>query len=124
MQLAARTARIAMSPTMKVTADALKLKAQGVDIVDFGAGEPTANAAALRAVLNGAPGAFRDIVLMNAAAALVIADRAKDLREGVAMATAAIDSGKARAALARLIEITHEPPPPEPEADDKPAKTK
>ena len=40
MQLAARTARIAMSPTMKVTADALRLKAQGVDIVDFGAGEP------------------------------------------------------------------------------------
>src|SRR5262245_2305236 len=40
MELAARTARIAMSPTMKVTADALKLKAQGVDIVDFGAGEP------------------------------------------------------------------------------------
>src|SRR6476469_543783 len=40
MKLAARTARIAMSPTMKVTADALKLKAQGVDIVDFGAGEP------------------------------------------------------------------------------------
>jgi aspartate aminotransferase len=40
MQLAARTARIHMSPTMKVTADALRLKAQGVDIVDFGAGEP------------------------------------------------------------------------------------
>jgi aspartate aminotransferase len=40
MELAARTARIAMSPTMKVTADALRLKAQGVDIVDFGAGEP------------------------------------------------------------------------------------
>ncbi|HEY2431130.1 MAG TPA: pyridoxal phosphate-dependent aminotransferase [Vicinamibacterales bacterium] len=40
MELAARTARIAMSPTMKVTADALKMKAQGIDIVDFGAGEP------------------------------------------------------------------------------------
>ena len=40
MSLAARTARIAMSPTMKVTADALKMKAQGIDIVDFGAGEP------------------------------------------------------------------------------------
>ena len=40
MELAARTARIHMSPTMKVTADALRLKAQGVDIVDFGAGEP------------------------------------------------------------------------------------
>jgi aspartate aminotransferase len=40
MELAARTARIAMSPTMKVTADALRMKAQGIDIVDFGAGEP------------------------------------------------------------------------------------
>src|SRR3954471_14069980 len=40
MELAARTARIAMSPTMKVTADALKMKAQGIDVVDFGAGEP------------------------------------------------------------------------------------
>src|SRR5262249_60929656 len=40
MQLAARTARISVSPTMKVAADAMKLKAQGVDVVDFGAGEP------------------------------------------------------------------------------------
>jgi aspartate aminotransferase len=40
MQLAARTTRIAVSPTMKVAADAMKLKAQGVDVVDFGAGEP------------------------------------------------------------------------------------
>src|SRR3954469_23879163 len=40
MELAARTARIAVSPTMKVAADAMKLKAQGVDVVDFGAGEP------------------------------------------------------------------------------------
>src|SRR5947207_2073394 len=40
MELAARTARIAVSPTMKVAADAMRLKAQGVDVVDFGAGEP------------------------------------------------------------------------------------
>src|SRR3954454_14987074 len=40
MELAARTARIAMSPTMKVTADALKMKAQGIDVVDLGAGGP------------------------------------------------------------------------------------
>jgi|SRR4051794_5447367 aspartate aminotransferase len=40
MKLAARTARIAVSPTMKVAADAMRLKAQGVDVVDFGAGEP------------------------------------------------------------------------------------
>ena len=38
--LAERTRRIAVSPTMKVTAEALKLKAQGVDVIDFGAGEP------------------------------------------------------------------------------------
>jgi len=40
MELAARTKRISVSPTMKVAADAMKLKAQGVDVVDFGAGEP------------------------------------------------------------------------------------
>jgi aspartate aminotransferase len=40
MSLAARTARISVSPTMKVAADAIKLKAQGIDVVDFGAGEP------------------------------------------------------------------------------------
>jgi aspartate aminotransferase len=40
MELAARTTRISVSPTMKVAADAMKLKAQGVDVVDFGAGEP------------------------------------------------------------------------------------
>lgn len=86
---------------------------------DLKGDEPTANAVALRAVLNGAPGAFCDIVLLNAAAALVVADRASGLREGVEMAKASIDSGKAKAALARLIEITHEPPPPEPEVDEK-----
>src|SRR5690242_2174881 len=40
MQLSARSGRIAVSPTMKVAADAIKLKAQGIDVVDFGAGEP------------------------------------------------------------------------------------
>lgn len=84
---------------------------------DLKGDEPTANAVALRAVLNGTPGAFRDIVLFNAAAALLIAGKAKDLRDGVAQAAQSIDSGKARAALARLIEITHEPPPPQPEED-------
>jgi anthranilate phosphoribosyltransferase len=81
--------------------------------------EPTANAVALRAVLNGAPGAFRDIVLLNSAAALMVADTVKDLREGVELARQSIDSGRARAALARLIEITHEPPPEDPETEDK-----
>ena len=73
--------------------------------------DPTTNAVALRAVLNGAKGAFRDIVLFNSAAALVIAGKAADLKAGVALAAEAIDSGKARAVLAKLIEITHATPP-------------
>jgi aspartate aminotransferase len=40
MQLSARSGRIAVSPTMKVAADAMKMEAQGIDVVDFGAGEP------------------------------------------------------------------------------------
>ena len=65
-------------------------------------GEPAANAAALRALLDGAPGAYRDAVLFNAAAALLIAGAAADLPEGVAMARAAIDSGAARAKVQAL----------------------
>ncbi|WP_347267022.1 anthranilate phosphoribosyltransferase [Paracoccus sp. (in: a-proteobacteria)] len=65
-------------------------------------GDPEQNAAALRALLDGAPGAYRDAVLLNAAAALLVAGRAADLREGVAIAAASIDSGKARARLAAL----------------------
>lgn len=90
------------------------------NMADLKGDEPTANAVALREVLGGAAGAFRDIVLFNAAAALVIADRAKDLREGVAQAAHSIDSGKARAALARLIEISHEAPPVDPETESRP----
>ena len=69
-------------------------------------GEPSENAAALRAVLDGEPGAFRDIVLLNAAGALVMADAATDLRAGIAAAADAIDSGRARTALARLADVT------------------
>ena len=69
------------------------------------------NAAALRALLAGATGPYRDIVLLNAAAALVVADRAADLKSGVALAAAAIDDGKAADALAGLARITSTPPP-------------
>jgi anthranilate phosphoribosyltransferase len=68
-------------------------------------GAPAENAAALRALLGGARSAYRDAVLLNAAAALVIADKARDLAEGVEMAAASIDSGAAKGkaeALARL----------------------
>ncbi|GAB4139106.1 MAG: anthranilate phosphoribosyltransferase [Sphingomonadales bacterium] len=66
-------------------------------------GSAADNAAALRALLDGAPGAYRDIVLLNAGAALVVADRAADLAAGVARAAQAIDDGDAARTLARWI---------------------
>jgi anthranilate phosphoribosyltransferase len=69
-------------------------------------GDPAENAAALRALLDGAPGAYRDTVLLNAAAALMVAGKAADLTTGVARAAEAIDGGGAKARLARLVAIT------------------
>ncbi|MEI2804943.1 anthranilate phosphoribosyltransferase [Albidovulum sp.] len=69
-------------------------------------GTPEENAAALRALLDGRAGAYRDAVLMNAAAALVVAGRAADLKEGAAMARESIDSGAAKAKVAALVRAT------------------
>jgi anthranilate phosphoribosyltransferase len=69
-------------------------------------GDAEENAAALRALLAGEAGPYRDIVLLNAAAALVVADRASDLAEGAVVAAAAIDDGRAAQALERLARIT------------------
>jgi anthranilate phosphoribosyltransferase len=69
-------------------------------------GTPEDNAVAFRALLDGATGAYRDAVLLNAAAALMVADRVASLKEGVAMATESIDSGAARAKVAALARIT------------------
>ena len=66
-------------------------------------GDPEYNAAALRRLLAGEHGAYRDAVLLNAAAALMVAARATDLVEGVAHAAEALDSGAANALLARWI---------------------
>ncbi len=68
---------------------------------DLIGGDPGHNAGALRNLLDGAPGAYRDIVLINSAAALMVAERAHDWREGAEMAAAAIDEGAAKALLAR-----------------------
>ena len=65
------------------------------------------NAKAIIALVDGQPGAYRDIVLLNAAAALVVAERADDLKDGVRIAAEAIDSGEARITLDKLIEITN-----------------
>jgi anthranilate phosphoribosyltransferase len=65
------------------------------------------NAAALRHLLDGEAGAYREAVLMNAAAGLVVAEAARDLGEGVAKAAAAIDSGEAKRRLDRLVQVTN-----------------
>ena len=64
------------------------------------------NAEALRAVLDGVKGPYRDIVLLNAGAAILVAGQATSLQEGVKAAAASIDSGEARATLTKLVEIS------------------
>ena len=70
-------------------------------------GTPSENAQAFRALLDGAPGAYRDAVLLNAAAALVVADKAGTLTEGVALARESIDSGAAKAKVDALRRLTN-----------------
>jgi anthranilate phosphoribosyltransferase len=69
-------------------------------------GTPEENAAKFRALLDGAPGAYRDAVLLNAAAALVVVGKASSLVEGAALARVSIDSGAARAKVAALAAAT------------------
>ncbi len=68
-------------------------------------GAPADSAASIIALLDGGRGPFRDIVLLNSAAALIVAGRAQSLAEGVELAAASIDGGKAAQALARLIAV-------------------
>ena len=70
-------------------------------------GTPAENATAFRALLDGAQGAYRDAVLLNAAAALMVADRAASLKEGVEIARTSLDSGAAKAKVATLARLTH-----------------
>jgi len=77
---------------------------------DLKGGDPATNALAVNALLDGHPGAYRDIVLYNSAAALLVAGKAATLRAGVQMAADAVASGKARAILAKLVAITNSKP--------------
>jgi anthranilate phosphoribosyltransferase len=78
-----------------------------VTLADLRGGSVAENAAALTALLDGAPGPYRDVVLFNAAAALMIAGKAADLADGVAMAARSIDDNHAAEKLAQLVEITN-----------------
>jgi anthranilate phosphoribosyltransferase len=74
---------------------------------DLKGGDPEYNAKALRDVLEGAQTAYRDIALLNAAAALIVAGKARDLKDGVSQAAAAIADGRAKQTLAVLIACTN-----------------
>ncbi len=74
---------------------------------DLVGGSPVENAEALKAVLSGQTGAYRDIVCLNAGAALLIGGRVETLKAGVQLAGLILDDGHARVALERLIEISH-----------------
>ena len=66
------------------------------------------NAKALRAVMDGDAGPYRDVTIYNAAGALIVAGKATDLKDGAAQAAAAIDDGRAKAALDAMVAITNE----------------
>lgn len=77
-------------------------------LADLKGGDASVNAIAIQEVLKGKLGPFRDIVLMNAAAALVVAGKAANLADGVERAARAIDAGSAAQALEKLVAITNE----------------
>ena len=74
---------------------------------DLLGGEPADNAAAMMALFDGAPGAYRDTVLLNAGAALLVADKVATIEDGIALARDVIDSGKAKQTLARLVAVSN-----------------
>jgi len=81
----------------------------GISMRELGSlrgGDAACNAAIARAVLDGEQGPRRDVVLLNAAAALVVAGRARDLREGARLAAEAVDDGRAGRLLGRVAEIS------------------
>ncbi len=88
--VASEAARSRASPSAR------RLRLPRATLADLRGGDPAHNAAALRAVLGGARNAYRDIAVLNAAAALVVAGRAADLSAGVGLAQAALDSAARR----------------------------
>ncbi|WP_421759891.1 anthranilate phosphoribosyltransferase [Devosia sp.] len=76
-------------------------------IADLKGADPAYNAGRLRALLDGVKDPYRDVVLLNTAAALIVSDRAEDLKSGVRIAAEAIDSGKARQVLDKLIAVSN-----------------
>lgn len=91
--------------TFEVTPEMAGLVPSGPDSLK--GGDAAANAVALKGVLDGKPGPFRDVALLNAAAALIVAGKAADLREGVTLGAKALDSGAAAAKLTQLVAVSN-----------------
>jgi anthranilate phosphoribosyltransferase len=91
--------------TFEVTPEEAGLGRAGGD--GLKGGDADANAIALQAVLDGKPSAYRDVALLNAAAALVVAGKVATLKEGVALGTKSLDSGAAGARLKQLIAVSN-----------------
>ena len=94
----------------KVTEFEIHPESYGLDVTTIESlrgGHPAENAMALQGLLRGEHSDYRDIVRLNSGAALMIAGKAKDIPSGIDMATESIDSGKARAALEALIEVSN-----------------
>jgi anthranilate phosphoribosyltransferase len=91
--------------TFEVTPEEAGLARVGVESLK--GGDAQTNAKALNAVLDGTHGPFRDVALLNAAATLIVAGRAKDLKEGVALGVQSLDSGAAMARLKQLIAVSN-----------------
>ncbi len=87
-----------------ITPEAVGLPRAGLDALR--GGDPAENAQALRALLQGERSAYRDVVALNAAAAFLVAEKVETLHDGVELAFAAIDDGRAHRALDRLVAIT------------------
>ena len=99
----------ALSPDGMVDDFELHPEEAGLPVHPFEAiigGTPEENARDFKALLSGAPSAYRDAVLLNSAAALVVADAADDLKQGVEMAAQSIDSGAASEKIAAVARIT------------------
>jgi anthranilate phosphoribosyltransferase len=91
--------------SFEVTPEDAGLKRVGGDALKGGDAE--ANAVALQGVLDGRPSAFREVALLNAAAALIVAGKAGDLKEGVALGTKSLDSGAAATRLKHLVAVSN-----------------
>ncbi len=76
--------------------------------LDLKGGDPRENALALRQLLDGKKGPYRDIAILNAAATLIVGGRASNLRDGARLAAESIDNGLAKAALEKLVAISNE----------------